>query len=58
MSSVGEGHREDVTAGLAQELDPGNWRLRTPSPVLHMCTPLAFPTLEAAQEHSLETEMW
>ena len=35
---------------LTCELDPGNQRLLTLSPVLEMCTALAFRTLEAAHE--------
>lgn len=35
---VGEGHREAVTTGWPmKELDPGNQRLLTSSPVLGMC---------------------
>lgn len=34
---------------LTWELDPGTWRLLTPSPVLGRCTLLAFPTLRLPQ---------
>lgn len=51
-----EGHPEDVTAGLTCDWIQamGNSPLLPP---LGMCALLAFPSLEAAQGHSLEMAM-